>query len=269
MHQEDACLVSSGTLAGQLALRLFEEMPLGHTPGTHPALYRLETRSSAGLFDEWLSQLHKALAQQPQSHWVLLCNSVDPLFAREVRFDWLADLPTDRTFTLLVDDSHGIGLLGPDGGGIGSVLSMPPHIELVVVASLNKALGLPGGVIAGPRHHLEQLRQHPVYNGASPLGPAWLHAFLQSKALYQHQRLRLQDNVRRFMESAPTSFVYRHTEPLPVFAFNQHELVAALAARQILVPSFHYPTTADPLITRLVLTSAHTDHDLDQLVSGL
>src|SRR5690606_14234035 len=51
---------------------------------------------------------------------------------------------------LLVDDAHGLGLLGPGGAGGVAAAGLAGAPDLVVTATLAKALGGAGGVVAGP-----------------------------------------------------------------------------------------------------------------------
>ncbi|MBB5872503.1 8-amino-7-oxononanoate synthase [Allocatelliglobosispora scoriae] len=62
---------------------------------------------------------------------------------------------------LLVDDAHGLGVIGPRGAGgvVGAGIAGEP--DVVVTATLSKALGGAGGVIAGA----SGLRQHLVDTG--------------------------------------------------------------------------------------------------------
>jgi 8-amino-7-oxononanoate synthase len=50
---------------------------------------------------------------------------------------------------LLVDEAHAVGALGPDGGGVVSGSGLAGEPDVVVTATLSKALGGAGGVVAG------------------------------------------------------------------------------------------------------------------------
>ena len=59
----------------------------------------------------------------------------------------------------IVDDSHGIGVLGKNGGGILEYLGMTNY-QGIYTASLGKALANSGGVVAGTRKIIEVLRYY-------------------------------------------------------------------------------------------------------------
>lgn len=63
----------------------------------------------------------------------------------------------DRGAVLMVDDAHALGLLGPDGGGAVRAAGLAGSPDVVVTATLSKAMGAAGGVVAGPAAFIEHL----------------------------------------------------------------------------------------------------------------
>jgi 8-amino-7-oxononanoate synthase len=51
---------------------------------------------------------------------------------------------------LLIDDAHGIGLLGPRGAGGVAAAGLAGEPDVIVTATLSKAFGSSGGLVAGP-----------------------------------------------------------------------------------------------------------------------
>jgi glycine C-acetyltransferase len=79
----------------------------------------------------------------------------------------------------VVDDSHGIGVIGPTGRGILEYAAIS-DFQGIYTASLGKALATSGGMIAGKRQLMDYLRysvSHLLYSTA--LLPAALQALLQ------------------------------------------------------------------------------------------
>jgi natural product biosynthesis luciferase-like monooxygenase protein len=77
-----------------------------------------------------------------------------------------------RGVRLLVDDAHGLGVLGRTGRGLEEHAGLPGTADLIV-GSLSKALGSTGGFIAGPAAVIEwlRLRARPSLFSASTLPP--------------------------------------------------------------------------------------------------
>jgi 8-amino-7-oxononanoate synthase len=72
---------------------------------------------------------------------------------------------------LLVDDAHGLGVIGPNGAGGVVDAGIAGEPDVVVTATLSKALGGAGGVIAGPHplvRHLIDTGRTFIYDTALP-----------------------------------------------------------------------------------------------------
>ena len=72
---------------------------------------------------------------------------------------------------LLVDDAHALGVIGPAGAGGVAAAGLSGEPDVVVTATLSKALGGAGGVVAGPAefiHHLVDTGRTFIYDTALP-----------------------------------------------------------------------------------------------------
>jgi 8-amino-7-oxononanoate synthase len=58
---------------------------------------------------------------------------------------------------LLIDDAHGVGLLGPQGAGAVAAAGLAGAPDVIVTATLSKSFGGAGGVIAGPDELIDAL----------------------------------------------------------------------------------------------------------------
>lgn len=265
---EAALTVSSGSLAGQLLVRfLGEQGPCQFAPNVHPALWPADGQQRSTTWQNWLEDIHqiKSSADTPVQ---LFCSSVDPLRAGRVSFDWLHELPADRTFRVIVDDSHGLGVLG-EGSGIYSLLPTYDHIEYIIVGSLAKGPGLPGGAIFGRQALVDALWRSPFFIGASPMVPAYLYAWLLTRALLREQWLRLRQNIDWLERQWPAEVAVRHQPEYPVFYLPESPVSERLQAQQILISSFPYPGPDDPVINRVVVNALHQEKDMETLVSHL
>jgi 8-amino-7-oxononanoate synthase len=76
-----------------------------------------------------------------------------------------------RGAVLLVDDAHAVGVLGPSGAGAVVAAGIAGAPDVVVTATLSKALGAAGGVVAGPRalvRHLVETSRTFIYDTGLP-----------------------------------------------------------------------------------------------------
>ncbi|MBK6947749.1 MAG: class I and II aminotransferase [Haliscomenobacter sp.] len=265
---ESALVLSSGTLAGQLLLKVLHlETQLELAPGAHPALWEEQGPDSAS-WEEWTARV-VSLSRQPGPPLALLCNSVDPLGVFPYDLSFLERLQPERRIVLVVDDSHGFLLLGQDGKGCYPSIASLPGIEPLVVSSLGKAGGIPAGTVLGPEYWIEKIRKSPFFGGASPAPPAYLYAFLKARELYQAQRLKLEDNLDFFIQRLPYPSRFRFFPGFPVFLCLGPEIPSLLEKRGIRISSLSYPTPQDPLTHRIVITSLHTKEDLEEVLEAM
>jgi 8-amino-7-oxononanoate synthase len=267
---EAALTMSSGYMAGQVMVQsLTGSGRFVYAPDAHPALWR---NSQDGFvekitFEAWVSWLLETINSFPEQHILLVCNSLDPLKAKKHSFEWVASLTQDKQITLIIDDSHGLGITGDEGAGCyKQVKQFMPAVRLIVVSSLGKALGIPAGVILSDVATINAFRHSPSFGGASPAIPAYLYAFLQCGEVFKNARRELMDNIAYFTHRLQKPEMFRFSNHYPVFYTENDRLCPFLLKHNIMISSFRYPTPVDAFITRIVLNSLHGTADLDQLL---
>jgi glycine C-acetyltransferase/8-amino-7-oxononanoate synthase len=190
--------------------------------------------------------------------------------------DYLGILPEDAL--LLVDDAHGVGLLG--GRGRGSCEhNRVSRRRIIQTLTLSKAFGTYGGAVigtAGLRRKI--LRRSQIFFGSTPLPLPLVNAALKSVKILrkdQNLRRRLSNNVQYVRKAlASYGFKFRDTSA-PIFALYPSRTAeikrlkfALLRAR--IFPSFiRYPGAPATGYFRFVLSSEHTSAQLENLVDVL
>ncbi|WP_448518018.1 aminotransferase class I/II-fold pyridoxal phosphate-dependent enzyme [Rhodoflexus sp.] len=269
---ERAILLSSGFLAGQLTAWWLRQQVLKHpetvvayAPGTHQALWSgFETHEDAS-FQCWLEDAITAVRLHPARPYLLVCNALDSVKAELYDFSPLAALPAEAQVTLVVDDSHGIGITGEGGRGIFPTLQQFPQIQLLVIASLAKACGLAAGLILTNAHHGRLLSHNAFFAGASPCAPAYAYAMLHAQPIWEAQRKQLAENVRLAAEQLTPLGIFRYAAHYPVFYTETSGLYEFLLDRGVLISAFPYPKIDGPVVTRVVVNAAHTADDIHLL----
>jgi 8-amino-7-oxononanoate synthase len=263
-----AISVSSGTAAGQLlAHYFFDKAVMLATPDAHPSMIA-PGQEVRRLGHNWTLEIPRIL-EAIHEPVVLFCNAVNVLHVQKTDFSWLAQVPFGKNFTLVVDDSHYLGIGGVRGGGTFSELKCPDHVELVVVSSLGKAFGVPAGIILGTEALIDGLWRTPLFGGGSPTVLAYLHAFVKGQQIYEKNRAILKSNIAKFLRSLPESNRLQTFEGYPVFSVKDENLADELFEQGIILSSFPYPSPTSPKVTRIVLNSLHRNEDIDTLLSHL
>ncbi|MER7457017.1 8-amino-7-oxononanoate synthase [Micromonospora sp. NPDC126480] len=164
---------------------------------------------------------------------------------------------------LLVDDAHGLGVTGPGGAGAVAAAGLAGEPDVVVTATLSKALGGAGGVVAGPaefiRHLVETGRTFIFDTAPPPAVVAGVRAAVALARTGEGLRAELAGRVALAVDrlraagltvSAPDGAVVSVTAPGP-------EAATAWAAdcrdRGVAVGCFRPPSTPDSR-SRLRLT---------------
>jgi 8-amino-7-oxononanoate synthase len=180
----------------------------------------------------------------------------------------------------MVDDAHGMGVLGRSGRGSVHAAGLGGMQVPVLVGTLGKAFGTFGAFVAGSEELVETLIQQArtwIYTTAPPpaLACATLAALHRVRA-DDWRRERLQALVARFRTGAaqlglrlPDSGT--PIQPLPVGdAAEALRLSAGLRAHDILVTAIRPPTVpAGTARLRITFSAAHSDAQVDRLLEVL
>ena len=252
---------SSGTLAGLALINsLDKNTELIYAPGTHPALAP-RNNNQVKNFKQWMNQILQTFSEKG-NEIILLSNSLSPLDVEKYDFSPLTSIADKRKITLIIDDSHGFGVIGKNGCGIAGELPEHPNIEKIIISSLGKAWALPGGVVLASKNRINQLKKSGLFGGASPINPAYLHAFLKAGKIYTHSRKHLINNINLFKKNIPEKCNFKYFDDFPVFYTKKHELFEILQKDNIEISSFNYPTPDDDKYTRIVITASHSQNDI-------
>ncbi len=107
-----------------------------------------------------VADLERVLGSVPQQAGKLVV--VDGVYSMEGDLAPLADivrLAREYGARLLVDDAHGIGVLGARGAGACEAMGVEDQVDLVM-GTFSKSFASLGGFIAGPRSVMDYLRHH-------------------------------------------------------------------------------------------------------------
>ncbi|WP_449427147.1 8-amino-7-oxononanoate synthase [Rhodanobacter umsongensis] len=192
----------------------------------------------------------------------------------------LATLCAREQATLMVDDAHGLGVLGEDGSGSVRAAGLGQREVPVLMATLGKALGCAGAFVAGPATLIDGLMQFArpyIYTTAMP--PALAAAALAAVQLAQTEtwrRQKLAALVDRFRRGAaelglPLAASISAIQPL-LLGSTDAALAAALTLERqgLLVSAIRPPTVPQGRARlRITLSAAHEEDHVDRLLVAL
>jgi 7-keto-8-aminopelargonate synthetase-like enzyme len=266
LSAEGALLTSSGTLSGILIAKYIKSQAsylVFESGDIHPCL-RINNEKSI-IFND-VHELKNLLCRHDKDiKKFIIVNSINPLNVNSLDYDFLKDISSFNNIILIVDDSHALGVLGKNGTGITSLLN-DFNFQYIVSASLAKAFGIRGGVIAGDNEIIANIRNSAVWGGASPPAPFYIYTFMRANDIYISELNKLRKNMEFFIREInfPDKLLFQ--KDFPVFIFKEKIDENELLHNQIRISSFSYPTKNDPLKQRIVLNSGHSFSEIEKLL---
>ncbi|WP_276167292.1 aminotransferase class I/II-fold pyridoxal phosphate-dependent enzyme [Zobellia alginiliquefaciens] len=262
---EGCITLSSGYLAGQFLAQALntKQHHFFYAPNTHSALYQT-IKKPYTTFAALNIAIHEHLASSKTTPIVFL-DSIDFSGCNYPNFEALKVLPLEDVI-LVVDDSHGLGIVGENGGGVYSILSKLKIKELIVCGSLGKGFGVQAGAIFGTGERIHSLTETSFYGGASPATPAAMATLVEADIIYDIKRKRLQRNIDHFSRHLKKRKTFHFMKGHPAYTFSDVQLTEYLEANRIIVTSFPYPDESAPLMSRIVLSAAHKKKDIEHVL---
>ncbi len=266
---EAAMVVSSGYLAAQLTVKAISNQgEVRYAPNTHPALWTGADPQNSERFSVWSSSLVREINTSDKNSWVIISNSLNNLYPELYDFSFLEEINPTKSVAVILDDSHGIGILN-EGKSILQSVPKLPNLEIIAVASMAKALGVDAGVVLGTEKSVQRLKQTDEFYGASPPPAAGLYAFIHSNEIYKHAYSKLMENVSFFRGAVENDKNWHFVEGFPVFLSKEIGIEQKLQDAKILISSFPYPDKNGEILNRIVLSSWHSRADIDTLLSSI
>jgi glycine C-acetyltransferase len=181
---------------------------------------------------------------------------------------------------LVVDDSHGTGVLGKTGRGTPEELGVFGKID-AYTSTLGKALGgSHGGFTTGPKALIDYLRQKSrPYLFSNTLPPAVVMGSLAAIDLVQNDSslvVRLRENTRYFREQLTAKGVKVREGITPIVPIIIGDTAKAIAMsrellnRGVYVSGFGFPVVPQGQARlRCQISAAHTREHLDRAIAAI
>jgi 8-amino-7-oxononanoate synthase len=295
-----ALTTSSGMWAGQLVTHFLQQQntTFYYAPKTHPALWQSNSLIlrdwEKGLnYTDWAKIIAQKIRESDEENIVICSDAVGSPYVEAFDFQWIDDLPKDKNITVVVDASHSLGVtnlsefgfVGLKDSWIEESNKLDPLIQkihksdeskfrrgrlrqkIIITASLNKALAMPGGVVFSDKDTIAQIRQTPMFAGASPMMPALLDVFVNSTDFYREQQQKLLENIQYFNGLIPKNTFLDSVENYPAYCTYQEGFFEYLKENGVMTACFPYPSANDKPVTRLVVSALHTKEDLEKVAT--
>ncbi|WP_111873610.1 8-amino-7-oxononanoate synthase [Aeromonas bivalvium] len=192
----------------------------------------------------------------------------------------LSQLAAQSGNWLMIDDAHGLGLLGPQGRGTLAAQGVAPASVHIQMGTFGKALGVAGAFVGGSRELVEYLVNFArpyVYSTHMPAAQACaVSKSIELVRAADEARAHLAELVARFRQGARQLGWCLGESDTPIQPLLVGESSAALQLaerlrdRGVWVSAIRPPTV--PVGTarlRITLCAAHGEADVDRLLEAL
>ena len=191
----------------------------------------------------------------------------------------LCDLAEQYGAAVVVDDAHGLGVLGRDGRGVCDELGVTKRVDLIA-GSFSKSLASTGGFVAGSQAMIDYLRSSSrqiIFSAAiSPVSAASAQAALRVLQTEPEHRAKLWANHRYFcgiLDSLGVDYWQSTTPAVPIVIGDKEKCYwmwkslweAGFFTVMSIAPGV--PPGKDML--RVAMTALHTTEQLDRFGEAL
>lgn len=193
----------------------------------------------------------------------------------------IVEIAKENKSLLLVDDAHGIGVLGKNGGGICEELNLSQENIPCLITACSKALGCFGAMVSGKSELIEMILQFAKsYRCTTSIPPAICQGLLASLRVIKREswrRDKLNENIKIFVEESlkrGLGLVANDMTPIKsILVYDNKRVLDAqkfLLTKGFLVACIRPPTVpAKSARIRVSLSCHHTKEQIIEMLSHL
>ncbi|HBA65240.1 MAG TPA: 8-amino-7-oxononanoate synthase [Methylococcaceae bacterium] len=194
--------------------------------------------------------------------------------------DALSQIAKDREAWLMIDDAHGLGVIGDKGRGVVEHFGLTQQQVPILVGTLGKAFGTFGAFVAGSETLIETLIQKArTYIYTTALPPAVAEATRVALSIVieeQWRREKLNDLVRRFRRGAEQlgfPLMPSNSAIQPILIGDSHKAVEI--GKRLLDDGFWVGAIRPPTVPqgsarlRVTFSALHEEQQVDRLLESL
>lgn len=222
----------------------------------------------------------EAMLSETSGHKLVVTDGVFSMDGDIASLTELARVCKAHDALLVVDDAHGIGVLGPQGGGSVLEAGLSQEDVPVLIGTLGKGVGTSGAFVAGSDVLIDYLVQKArtyIYTTAMPPAlAAATCASLDAVESGDERRAHLDALIQQFRAGAQDlgyELMSSRTPIQPIMIGNNWTALAlsrALEDEGLLVTAIRPPTVPEgEARLRVTLSAAHTEADVDRLLQAL
>ncbi|NHI01880.1 8-amino-7-oxononanoate synthase [Oceanimonas sp. MB9] len=279
---EAVMLFSSGFSANQAVIKalLGKEHSLWQDRLNHASLQEAGLLSPARMVRFGHNDMNALEAKLKPAAGLIVSEGVFSMDGDTAPWPELVRLARASNNWLMIDDAHGLGVLGREGRGTLDEQGLAPNSVNIFMGTFGKALGVSGAFVGGSRALVEYLHNFGrSYIYSTHLPPPQAAAVLAGVHLVRQaddRRAHLRDLVARFragVAGLPLQLLPSATAIQPLVVGEETatlKLADALKQQGLWIGAIRPPTVPKGSARlRITLSAAHTRADVQRLIDAL
>ena len=225
-----------------------------------------------------MKSLERLLEESTAARKLIITEGVFSMIGDVGPLNEVADLAQKYHALTFLDDSHGIGMLGPSGRGTIDLLK-ETRMD-IVMGTFSKAFGGVGGFIVGKQELIDYIKvQAPTYIFSSALPPGTVGGILKAIELVDRGealRTQLFENVEYFkagVSKAGFTLLDTGSHIVPILigeGAKAVQMTEKLFARGTFIQEIPWPAVPkNRSLLRCIPTVLHTRQQLDKVITDL
>jgi 8-amino-7-oxononanoate synthase len=225
-----------------------------------------------------IKQLESLLEKYKQQDLIVITDGVFSMDGDFAPLMDISELCNRYNALLIVDDAHGLGVLGRTGAGLLEQLNIDQNQAPLITGTFGKAFGACGAFVSGNKEYIEAFIQKArTYMYTTALLPAVADTMVKAIDLVvkgESMRSNLNDLIRYYKNGSKAAGLNiktsdTHIQPLLIGNAEKTTSVSnALFEKKIIAPAIRPPTVpAETSRLRISITTQHTKSQIDKLIS--
>ena len=209
---------------------------------------------------------------QPEFSWIV-SDAVFSMSGEIANLNTLANIANNNQSSLIIDDAHGVGVLGSRFSGAAEQINA---CHMVRIIPFGKAIGTMGAAVVSDQYTVDLIEQSARSFGFSTsMPPSIAASSLASISLIRNQsdlHKKLHENIS-YIKNNTSKILINDTSIARIYTRcpkKALDLFNALKNQNILTQPVRHPSVSlDETGLRIIITAKHNTQDLNRLIEAV
>ncbi len=227
-----------------------------------------------------MTDLERKLMQVPKDKGILIVtDGVFSMGGDICRLPEIVALAKKYGARVMVDDAHGLGVLGAHGRGTAEHFGLEDEVD-IIMGTFSKSLASIGGYMASTKRVVDYVKHTSrPYIFCASIPPASVACALQALKILEREPQRVKalrnisDYMRRGLKNAGVKIIDSETPIIPIYTYDDAKAFTAcklLLERGVYVNPVVTPATPPGMaLLRTSYTATHTEEQMDKAIKAI